>query len=62
MPGGVTLGDRKLLLAAAAASLLLVTLSVTLSPTGGNTTESPTTYSAGSGGVPRTRYFSRKAV
>jgi hypothetical protein len=51
MFGSLTLGDRKLLLAAGAGSLLLITLSVTLSPAGGTTTESPTTYSAGSGGA-----------
>ena len=51
MSGSLTRGDRKLLLAAGAASLLLVALTVTLSPAGGNTTENPTTYSAGSGGA-----------
>jgi Domain of unknown function (DUF4350) len=51
MPRNLTLSDRKLLLAAGAASLLLVTLSVALSPAGGTTSESPTTYSAGSGGA-----------
>jgi hypothetical protein len=51
MPGSLTAGDRKLLLAAAAGSLLLITLSVTLSPAGATTGETPTTYSAGSGGA-----------
>ena len=51
MPGSLTPGDRTLLLAAGAGSLLLVTLSVTLSPAGGTTNETPTTYSAGSGGA-----------
>jgi hypothetical protein len=51
MSGGLTPGDRTLLLAAGAASLLLIALSVTLSPAAGTTTESPTTYSAGSGGA-----------
>jgi hypothetical protein len=51
MPGSLTAGDRKLLLAAAAGSLLLIILSVTLSPAGAATGETPTTYSAGSGGA-----------
>jgi hypothetical protein len=51
MSGNLTPGDRKLLLAAGAGSLLLITLSVTLGPSGGTTTETPTTYSAGSGGA-----------
>jgi hypothetical protein len=50
MSGSLTSGDRKLLLSAAAASLLLICLSVALTP-GGNTAESPTTYSTGSGGA-----------
>ena len=49
MPGSLTPGDRKLLLAAGAGSLLLVTLTVLLGP--GQAVESPTTYSAGSGGA-----------
>jgi Domain of unknown function (DUF4350) len=51
MPGSLTPGDRKLLLAAVAGSLLLITVTSTLSPSGGPATESPTTYSAGSGGA-----------
>jgi Domain of unknown function (DUF4350) len=51
MSGSLTRGDRKLLLAAGAASLLLIALSVTLGSAGGDTTESATTYSAGSGGA-----------
>jgi len=51
MSGSLTPGDRTLLLAAGAGSLLLITLSVTLSPAGGTTNATPTTYSAASGGA-----------
>jgi Domain of unknown function (DUF4350) len=51
MPGSLTSGDRTLLLAAGAASLLLIALSIALSPAGGAIAEIPTTYSAGSGGA-----------
>jgi hypothetical protein len=47
----LTSGDRTLLAAAAGGSLLLISLTVALSPASGTTTESPTTYSAGSGGA-----------
>jgi hypothetical protein len=46
----MNVSDRKLLLAAAAGALLLVVLAVVLSP-GGETSETPTTYSSGSGGA-----------
>ncbi len=51
MSGSLTAGDRKLLLAAGAGSLLLITLSIMLGPAGATTSESPTTYGAGSGGA-----------
>jgi hypothetical protein len=50
MSSRLTAGDRKLLLTAAAVSLLLTVLGVAFSPEG-NTSDSPTTYSAGSGGA-----------
>ena len=49
MSGSLTAGDRKVLLAAGAGSLLLITLSVALGPAAAS--ETPTTYSAGSGGA-----------
>jgi hypothetical protein len=51
MPVNLTPGDRKLLLAAVFGSLVLITITATLSPSAGTPIESPTTYSAGSGGA-----------
>ena len=50
MPDGMNVTDRTLLLAATIGSLLLVLL-FAIFGAGGDTTESPTTYSSGSGGA-----------
>ena len=51
MPARLTSGDRRLFLTAAAVFLILVTVSVILIGGAGDTSETPTTYSTGSGGA-----------
>jgi hypothetical protein len=53
MPGSLTLTDRKLLIGAGVASLLLIAISAVLSPPS-SPNETPTTYSAASGGAKAT--------
>jgi Domain of unknown function (DUF4350) len=51
MPARLTSGDRRLFLTAATVFLILVTVAVILIGGAGDTSETPTTYSTGSGGA-----------